>query len=135
MAQKDKYSAIMLVDDNEIDNIINQKMIESCNKSDIVYTHTSARSALEFLRSVGKIPEDIVSYFPEIIFLDINMPIMDGFQFLEEFEKLPSQVKNRCKIVLLTSSLNPRDLTEAKKNSHVYKYLNKPLTEESISAL
>lgn len=135
MAGKDQYKAIMLVDDNEIDNIINQKMIESCHKSNVVFSHTSAKSALEFLRSIDRIPTDIGGYIPELIFLDINMPIMDGFQFLEEFEKLSKKIKENCRIVLLTSSLNPRDLTEAKKNSYVYKYLNKPLTEESIQAL
>ncbi len=135
MSEKDQFRAIMLVDDNEIDNIINQKMIESCGKSKVVFSHTSAKSALEYLRSIDRVPSDVSDFLPELIFLDINMPIMDGFQFLEEFEKLSKKVKDNCKIVLLTSSLNPRDLTEAKKNSHVYKYLNKPLTESNIMEL
>jgi CheY-like chemotaxis protein len=112
MAEK-KYRTVMLIDDNEIDNLINQKMIEAASITENIYTHTGAKSA----------------------FLDIDMPLMDGFQFLDEFEKLTNTAKKKCKIVMLTSSINPQDFNRSKKYENVKLYLNKPLSHESITKL
>ena len=131
-----KYYAVMLVDDNEIDNLINQKMIEAAGISEHIFVHSGAKSAIEFLKNIeklAKVPVDL--YLPEVIFLDIDMPLMDGFQFLDEFEKLSDSIKNHCNIVMLTSSLNPQDMNKAKKNQFVLKYLNKPLTQENLKKL
>jgi CheY-like chemotaxis protein len=126
-----KYKTIMLVDDNEIDNLINQKMIEAASISENIYTHTGAKSALEFLRNMEK--TDVSDkVLPDIIFLDIDMPLMDGFQFLDEFEKLMPATKKKCKIIMLTSSINPQDSNRSKKYPNVKLYLNKPLSHESI---
>lgn len=131
-----KYHAVMLVDDNEIDNLINQKMIEAANICEHIFTHSGAKSAIEFLKNIEKLVKGPVSmYLPEIIFLDIDMPLMDGFQFLEEFERLSDSIKAHCKIVMLTSSLNPQDMNKAKKNQYVLKYINKPLTQENLKKL
>jgi DNA polymerase III alpha subunit len=82
-----KYRTVMLIDDNEIDNLINQKMIEAASVTENIYTHTGAKSAIEFLKNMEKL--DVADQvLPDIIFLDIDMPLMDGFQFLDEFEKL-----------------------------------------------
>jgi len=124
----------MLIDDNEIDNLINQKMIESASITEFIYIHTGAKSAIEFLRNMEKL--DLADkVLPDIIFLDIDMPLMDGFQFLDEFEKLNLSTKKKCKIVMLTSSINPQDFNRSKKYVNVKLYLNKPLTHESILAL
>ena len=130
-----KYYAVMLIDDNEIDNLINQKMIEAANISEHIYTHTGARSAIEFLRNLEKLENESKKVLPEVIFLDIDMPLMDGFQFLDEFEKLNNATKNKCKIVMLTSSINPQDFNRSKKYENVKLYLNKPLSHESIQGL
>jgi CheY-like chemotaxis protein len=63
------------------------------------------------------------------------MPLMDGFQFLDEFERLMTSTKQKCRIVMLTSSINPQDVNRSKKYSNVKLYLNKPLTHESIMDL
>ena len=133
MAAK-KYHTVMLIDDNEIDNLINQKMIEAASIAENIYTHTGAKSAIEFLRNMEKL-EVADKVLPDVIFLDIDMPLMDGFQFLDEFEKLSNVAKKKCKIVMLTSSINPQDFNRSKKYENVRLYLNKPLSHDSIVKL
>ena len=124
----------MLIDDNEIDNLINQKMIEAASIAENIYTHTGAKSAIEFLRNMERL-EVASEVLPDVIFLDIDMPLMDGFQFLDEFEKLSEVTKKKCRIVMLTSSINPQDFSRSKKYDNVKLYLNKPLSHDSILKL
>jgi CheY-like chemotaxis protein len=135
MEQKFKYRSIMLIDDNEMDNFINQRMIGTSNITEHIYTHNGARSAIEFLKNMEKISSDISHEFPEVIFLDIDMPLMDGFAFLDEFDKMKEETKKNCKIIMLTSSINPYDINKSKKYDYVKKYIKKPLSQENIQNL
>lgn len=129
-----KYQTVMLIDDNEIDNFINEKMIQGCGFSDTIYVHTGSRSALEFLSNLARSESIPAELIPNIIFLDINMPVMDGFQFLEEYEKLPPRITDKCKIIMLTTSINPLDLKLANANRFVTDFVNKPLTQENLDS-
>lgn len=133
---KYKYRTIMLIDDNEIDNFINEKLIKAYHFAENVYVHTSTKSALEYLRNIevtlNDLPADLI---PSHILLDINMPILDGFHFLDEFEKFKPELINRIKIVMLTTSLNPLDIEKSRNYKHVVKFIHKPLTENELSDL
>ncbi|MBL0341563.1 MAG: response regulator [Bacteroidetes bacterium] len=119
----------MLVDDNPLDNLINSQLIETAGFALKINKHESAKETLDFLKNAT--PEEL----PEVIFLDIIMPVMDGFQFLEEFEKLGETITKKCKIILLSTSDSFKDLNRANKNRLVKKFLNKPLTVEMLSAI
>ena len=119
---------VMLVDDNDTDNFISKRIIEITKFASDVIIKNSGKSALEYLDEHRNNPEKL----PNIIFLDINMPIVDGFVFLYEFEKFQDLVKNKCKVIILSSSDNKRDIDKIVNNDHVIKFITKPLTEAAL---
>ena len=135
MAEESRYFAVMLIDDNEIDNLINQKMIEASGITKHIFTHTGARSAIEFLKNIELLDDLAEKVLPDVIFLDIDMPLMDGFQFLDEFERMSNDTRSKCRIVMLTSSINPQDVNKSKKYDYVKKYINKPLSHQNLEKL
>lgn len=125
------YKSVMLVDDNEIDNIINEKIIEANSFADSILVFQTGQEALDYLAN----HQDNEEALPEIVFLDINMPIMDGFQFLEDFENFSDTVLSKCKIIMLSSSISPKDIDRAASSRYVKKYLNKPLNARYLEAI
>lgn len=122
---------VMLVDDNETDNFIHRRVLEMGNFSKNIIVKNSGKSALEYLEANQSNPELI----PEVIFLDINMPIVDGFVFLFEFESFPDSIKNNSKIIVLSSSDNKKDIDRIVDNDYVIHFITKPLSEDSIAEL
>ncbi|MDN5215363.1 response regulator [Fulvivirgaceae bacterium BMA12] len=122
---------VMLVDDNDTDNFISKRIIEITKFAKEVEIKNSGKSALEYLEQ-NKDNEDKL---PNIIFLDINMPIVDGFVFLYEFEKFDQILKDKCKVIILSSSDNKRDIDKIVNNNHVVKFITKPLTESALEEI
>ncbi len=131
MSSTSRYDVVMLIDDNELDNFINKKLLENENFTDTVLVHQSAQSALEELKKLENTPERL----PQIIFLDIMMPHMDGFGFLEEVNKLSEKIKKHSKIIMLSTSESFKDLNRANQSKYVFKFLNKPLNKMVLDAI
>ena len=114
-----KLKKILLIDDDDACNFLHQDLLETHQVANEVITCTSASEAWELLQEVE----------PDLILLDINMPVMSGLEFLEQL--YPFEIR-RCPVVLLSSSGHPRDFSQASDLKVDY-YLLKPLTQESIT--
>ncbi len=121
-------SVVCLIDDDEIYQYIFRRQLELSHPLSQVHIFPNGKKGFEYLVSSLKNPSTI----PEYIFLDINMPIMDGWQFLEEFSALEQKLTKRINIYLVTSSIDERDIAKANKIEHVKEYLVKPISEDKI---
>lgn len=124
----DKKKKVLLIDDNDIDNFINKKVLEFNGFASQIM-NKSAQEALVYLREASN------EYIPDIIFLDLNMPIIDGFKFLLEFSKMPDLVREKSSIIVLTSSNNIRDREKIAANADVIAFVPKPLTNDKLDEL
>jgi len=132
---KYRYSNVMLIDDNELDNFINEKILESNLFAKKIYTNTSGKSAIEFLNNMVTMGEEFSGIYPEVIFVDLNMPMIDGFQFIEYFKKNNEAQLLQPRLVILTSSIYHEDREKAMKISKDIVFLNKPLTRELLETI
>lgn len=130
---KYKYKYAMLIDDSELDNFINQKIIEATYFASKIYVNSGSVSALEFLSNLTVSGFETLNVFPEIIFIDINMPMMNGFQFIENFKRRLPEKFSTIKLVILTSSDDPKDRLKTDEIGKGITFLNKPLTQEMLS--
>lgn len=125
-----KLNCILLIDDNKADNAFHQIKIKRAEVCDTISVATTGTQALNYLEKAAQQLEEFPK--PDLIFLDINLPGMDGFDFLDEFHKLNDTLKSETKVIMLTTSLNPDDQTRALNYKEVKNFLNKPLTVELI---
>jgi CheY-like chemotaxis protein len=125
----------MLIDDNDLDNMINQKILEANNFAEIIYVNSSSMSALEFLKNLGASGELTSHLLPDYIFVDLNMPIVDGVQFIDLFHQQHKSMLDKCKLVVLTSSINPNDKVRVSNLDPKIPFINKPLTSEILDTL
>jgi CheY-like chemotaxis protein len=121
------YKTCLLIDDNYIDNFVTSKILESGNFAENIIIRQSPTDAIELLR-IGQI-------VPDVIFLDIRMPLMNGFEFLEEYDKLHIVNKKDIKIYMLSSSLDPTDIRKSVYNKYVSQFIHKPITHKALEEL
>jgi CheY-like chemotaxis protein len=118
---------LILIDDNDIDQLLHKKIIELSKPDTLIRLFGDAQSALDYITHA---PEDINT--ENIILLDIQMPVMNGFQFLEAFDHLSAEIKARYTIYILSSSVNQYDISRAKNNPYVKDMIIKPLTKDTL---
>lgn len=124
-----KYKNIMVIDDSHFDRLIADKVIQLSGLAQNTIIIDSAMKALGYLAA------EEGPGLPEIIFLDISMPEMDGFGFLEEFGSLPPWVRQTCRIFMLSSSADSKDIMKAKRSPHITDFVMKPLTVKKLREL
>ena len=120
------FQTCLLIDDNPLDNYINTKLIQNVNFANEILAFESPVDALLALKE-GNIK-------PDVIFLDINMPTMNGFEFLREYANLHIS-KDNIKLCVLSSSINPEDEDRAIRSPYVTTYIQKNLKEEKLQEL
>lgn len=122
-----RIKSILLIDDNPADNFMHTRVIKKSGLVGSVHAVESGQEALDYLKSI-ETP-------PNLIFLDINMPGMNGFEFLVEYNKLSDSLQGDVIVIMLTTSLNPDDHDQAEKEDAVTEFMNKPLTEAALKAV
>lgn len=122
---------ILIIDDDEINNFIAAKLIDKIPPRAVVNTCLNGQIGLDFIKSKLQNQEEM----PDIIFLDINMPVMNGWEFLEEFEKVKDQINKKVSINMLSSSVYNDDINKAETFHTVNKFISKPLTVGKIQEL
>jgi len=129
MVTKSTVNTAFLVDDSEVDLFIQKKFIELSSFAEQVITFSSPIKALEALQATKS--KDV----PSLIFLDLNMPLLNGFEFLEKINALSNGISTRVKVVILSSSNSPADRLRAKEFPNVINFFSKPLTMEGLQSL
>jgi two-component system, chemotaxis family, chemotaxis protein CheY len=122
---------IALVDDDKIFQLTASKTIKASAISDRILQFENGEQALSFLKDNLKNQ----STLPDYIFLDINMPVVDGWMFLEDYEGIRPNLAKPMTIYMVSSSIDPRDVERAKKNNNVKDYVVKPVTREKFIQL
>ena len=121
----------MLVDDNPDDNFFHERVIRKSDAANIVIAKQTGMEALDYLKS----KKDHNDTHPDLIFLDINMPRMNGWEFLEEYNKLDKRFHSHAIVVMLTTSGNPDDRMKAELLNGVSEFKTKPLTREMLAEI
>lgn len=126
-----KYKSALLVDDSYIDNLINRKILDNSNFAESIIVIESPKEAFDYVRDLYQDGQEL----PEVIFLDLRMPIMNGFEFLKALASLPDLSTDKIKIYVLTSSLDPKDIRKVNENQMVSKFIGKPLTSQILAEI
>lgn len=126
-----KAPIIALVDDDKIFQLTTLRTIQAANLTDKILQFENGEEALQFLKEHASESETL----PDFIFLDINMPYVDGWMFLEDYATLKFNLKKEISIYMVSSSIDPKDVNRAKRNEDVREYVIKPVSREKLIEL
>jgi CheY-like chemotaxis protein len=129
--KKFSFATTLLIDDSEIDVLVNRRLIELTFFSENIVITQSAEEALNFLKNDCNSPGQV----PDWIFLDMYLPMMSGYDFIEEFKKLPSFIQDKAKIIVLSVFQKQERLQKALENKFVFGQIEKPLTQHVLKNL
>ncbi len=132
MSTDNKPVSILLVDDDEINNFISIKLIKKALDNTSISACLNGRFAIEELADIQKHDP---SKLPDFILLDINMPIMNGWEFLDEYKRLNLDPQGKSKIYIISSSVFSNDINKARSYPLVKNFISKPLSVEKIKEM
>ena len=128
----ENHNLILLVDDDESVNYLNKRMLLNFDSE---ITLVALFNGAEAIRKIITLNESFCENDSVLVLLDLNMPILDGWGFLDEFKKIQYALKYTVNIFILSSSFNPLDIEKAKQNSLVIDYICKPLTIDKLNSI
>jgi CheY-like chemotaxis protein len=126
-----KFETVMIIDDNTIDLYISSRLIIKNYFGKKVLEYSDAKEALKYLQE----NQDNIAALPHVIFVDIYMPLMSGFEFLEEYDKLPVPLKDNCKTYIISSTINDDDIMRARRDKNVISFQVKPISKEFLNRI
>lgn len=131
MSAEENLLTVALIDDDEIFQFTALKSIEATRTTNSILQFLNGREALKYLIEKSSEKE----LLPDVIFLDINMPLVDGWMFIEEFRKIKTQLSKQITIYMASSSIDQSDISKAKEIAEIAEYVFKPITFEKFSSL
>lgn len=126
-----KFETVMIIDDNLVDLYIISRMVTKNNFGKNVLHYTEAQEAIKYLQE----NQENISKLPQIIFVDIYMPLMSGFEFLEAYDTLSTNLKNYCKTYIVSSTIDNEDIAQSNNNKNVVAFHVKPITKEFLDRI
>jgi len=126
-----KFETVMIIDDNNIDLYVASRLMVKNNFSKNVLEYSFAQHALQYLRE----NQGNESLLPQVIFVDIYMPVMSGFQFMEAYDALDDRFKNSCKVYIISSTIDDMDIDRAKNDVNVVAFKEKPITKGFLESV
>jgi CheY-like chemotaxis protein len=126
-----KFETVMIIDDNAIDLYVCSRMTTKNNFGKRVLEYSVATEALHYLQD----NQDNFSELPQIIFVDIYMPLMSGFEFMKEYDKLSPALKNHCKVYIISSTIDNEDIVKSHSDKNVFSFQVKPITKDFLDRI
>lgn len=128
-----KLNCILLVDDDFATNFINKTIIKKTNITEHIQVALNGKEAIDYLCKQGKY-ESAADEFPQpqLILLDINMPVMDGWEFIKAYKNLNLENKEEIMVVMLSSSFNPADKAKAESITEIATFRQKPMSKDAL---
>lgn len=123
-----KLSSICIIDDDEIYTFLLKKTLKKINVCIDIIEYINGLDGIEKIKDLIEHQEDL----PDLILLDINMPLLDGWEFLEEYKKLKQKIDKRISIYIVSSSISNTDIEKAKSHLEVIDFLTKPIDAQTL---